>query len=647
MVKNKKIILLILSIVCTALMGLGVFWFLPSTSVKAEPLPAEQYTQPGTYVLDSVFELPKRSYTLNEETKEAKTVLVSPSEIAYDGSQVVLNETGVWTLEFSVMFDKLYVFTEEFTVNRYTYEVTSGSITVGTSSLFPESGEGLVIQLEKDAEFRYNEVIDLRGMTAAENVIEFGLMPSALGITQVSTVYITLTDIYDSDNYVRIIAHNPNVKDTNAYPGRGTLAATFTGQDVWLGHQQVYTDGRHYIQSKSPYYGTYTKLSFDGYKHSMDKGSDSICQIGYDYADMAVHSKTKGWFGSATGKYSTLVADLDDLDYTNTKLSSTGTGKGFSDAFKGFTTGEVYLSISCEGYSSNTCGLFIKSICDADFSQVKSYDYAAPILTIDTEGYDVEVLPLAEVGSAYEIFDAVALDNETVIQPDVKVYYMRGSSRLSRVSVANNAFIPTIAGKYCIEYTAVDGSGNQTSKTLYINAVEDVALPEIELVGDYDKEAFVGETVKLANVESVAYSGNTSLSIKVVFNGQVVVENSNTFVAEREGTYTVDYVVKDYIGQEKMETYSIVVVKSQNPIIVNEPVLPNAFIDGATYSLPIIFAKDYYTTETVKDVVSKISVTDGDGTRELSDGVFTASAGNKAHVSVRYEFVSKSGAAEL
>ena len=649
MIKTKKVTLFILSTIFIVLMALGGYFFSSVAKVKAEePIPAEEYAQTGAYVLNTSYDLPKRSYTLDGETKEAKTVLVSPTEIAYDGERVVLNETGTWTLEFSVSFDgKYYVFTEEFNVNRYTYEVSSGSVSTGRSNMFPGSGEGLLIQLDRNAEFRYNEVIDLNGKTLKDNIIEFGLMPSSIGVAEVSEVRIKLTDIYDANNHIMIIAHNPNNEAANTYIGRGTLAATFTGQDVWLGHQQMYNDGSHYIQSNSLYYGSYTKLSFDGVVPSAASYGEGITQISYDYEEKEVHSKSKHWYGNASGKYTTLVADLDDLNYTNVKLNSTNSGKGFSEAFKGFTTGEVYLSISCTGYTGDACGLFIKSICGADFSQVKSYDDSEPILTIDTEGYDSSDLPVAEVGKAYKIFNATAQDNATIINPSVKVYYMRSASKLARISVINGAFIPTMKGMYCIEYSAIDGSGNQAMKTIYVNAVEDVALPDVQFVGNYLQEAFVGETSALASLESDAYSGKSTVRTQVLFNEEIVAENEAEFVAHREGVYVVKGIAADYIGQEQSVTYYIEISKSKNPIIVNEPVLPNMFIDGATYSLPVISAKDYYSVEQGQDVIAQITVTDGSGTKVLGDGMFEVQAGSKKNVTVRYDFVSKSGEAYL
>ena len=649
MVKTKKISLIILSIVFIVLMALGGYFFSSFFKVNAEePIPAEEYTQTGSYVLNTSYELPKRSYTLDGETKEAKTVLVSPTEIAYDGERVVLNETGVWTLEFSVSFNKkYYVFTEEFTVNRYTYEVSSGSISTGRSSMFPSSGEGLLIQLNRNAEFRYNEVIDLTGKTLKDNIIEFGLMPSSIGVAEVSEVRIKLTDIYDENNHITIIALNPNNEAANTYIGRGSLAATFTGQDVWLGHQKTYKDGSHFIHSNSLYYGAYTKLSFDGIVPSTASYVEGITQISYDYAEKEVHSKTKHWYESASGKYTTLVADLDDLNYANAKINAKGTGKGFSEAFKGFTTGEVYLSISCTGYTGDTCGVFIKSICDADFSQVKSYDDSAPLLTVDTEEYDINALPLAEVGRAYKIFNATARDNETVINPSIKVYYMRGSSKLSRVSIVNGMFIPAMKGTYCIEYSAVDGSGNQAMKTIYVNAVEDVALPEVQFVGNYLQKAFVGETIELATVANNTYSGNAAVRIQVWCNEEIITENEAKFVAQKEGVYIVKAVAMDYIGQEQSATYSIEITRSENPIIVNEPVLPNVLIDGTTYSLPIVLAKDYYSAVDGEDIISQITVIDGSGTKVLSDGEFKAQAGDKSSAIIRYDFISESGESYL
>ena len=84
---------------------------------------SEAYSQENL-PLNASFNLPVRDYTLGDETKTAKTTVISPSGLVYGNKTVVLNEVGEWKVRFSVDFDKRYTETYKFSVYRSLFEVS-------------------------------------------------------------------------------------------------------------------------------------------------------------------------------------------------------------------------------------------------------------------------------------------------------------------------------------------------------------------------------------------------------------------------------------------------------------------------------------------------------------------------------------------
>ncbi|MFR6640374.1 MAG: hypothetical protein ACLUSP_02705 [Christensenellales bacterium] len=58
-------------------------------------------------------------------------------------------------------------------------------------------------------------------------------------------------------------------------------------------------------------------------------------------------------------------------------------------------------------------------------------------------------------------------------------------------------------------------------------------------------------------------SGKADLNVKVKLNGTVVAENVDSFFPEKAGTYSIEYVVTDYLGRTATASYNVTVEKER------------------------------------------------------------------------------------
>lgn len=185
-----------------------------------------------------------------------------------------------------------------------------------------------------------------------------------------------------------------------------------------------------------------------------------MTSLAFDYENMQVHTLDKLYAGDgATGADATLIADLKDLNYENAKIygSDWGTGyPGYSNPFKGFTSGEVYLSVYAEDnyYISSEVNFSISEIYGIDLTANKSFDNAKPFMKIDMAGYETDNLPVGCTGTPYKLFDATAIDslNKNVIVSK-NVYLMKGSTRLIDVTVKTTTLFPNMPE--CMKYVTL------------------------------------------------------------------------------------------------------------------------------------------------------------------------------------------------
>ncbi len=628
--KKKKLIILIAALLLVVSLGVALaFIFLGndgnssnSDNPSGTTIDISEYDIPQSQLFNSSLSLPNFTMTIDGKTEDASSILISPSGLSYEEKTITLDETGTWTIRFTaVIDDKIYQEESSFLVYRKTYQFTEkeGSITIGTPSMYPDSAEGLIVDIPRGSKFVYNDVIDLRDLSNTEGFIKLAPLPSTKGTADYGKIYITLTDAYDPSIYVSYQVKDPNVEYPGNYVGLGCITASFSGEEKWCGNI-TYPQTAGYTSA----FGTYVYMSFDGVPKV--GANPKLTWLAYDEVDNIAHTPNKIYAGTVPHPYyKTMIADLGreyDLQYHEKK-------EVFDTKFNGFTTGEVYLSMWIDGLSGGSGKVFIENIAGADFTKQDSFDVNSPILTIETETDQNGLLPFAKVGVPFNIFSAKVMDNELYnIQYSTSVYYMDGATRLYSVAINDGSFTPDVSGFYQIVYKAVDGYGNITEQTCLIEARGAVRIPTGNMVGEYVTDCFYGKSFDVAEFEPVVYSGKPRVNVQIRNNGVVVEENVETFRPTKPGKYRVAYQITDYIGQTYEIGYDVNVTYSIDPLLDIVPTIPSGFIVGQTHSFKAPQAYDYYTRQGECDIIdAKITVDEGNGAVTLSSNSYTPSAG--------------------
>ena len=327
-------------------------------------------------------------------------------------------------------------------------------------------------------------------------------------------------------------------------------------------------------------------------------------QWAYDYEENIVYVRDEGrWY---------VVNDLDHPTiYPDTP-------------FPGFTTGEVYVSISFTGYDGPVdARVDVLSIGEtsgtelvAQYGKSGRMDFTAPEIQIDYDETDDGVI-YAALGSEVELSSAFVKEVNSDGSYNVNVYTNYNTPYKKLVSVKNNKLKLTENTVYTVEYSATDYSGQtgyatmnicpviseksiwvETTKLESINAGDKVKLPE-----------YVFKTIN--NADKIKYS------IKAVHEKETidVDTETNVFIPKYTGTYKIIFEFKDNVYGDTYE-YDVNSVATADAKFLTRPLLPKYVFAGETYAFEMLKGYIFSNTD-VKEVGSEgyISVDGGEFTK--------------------------------
>jgi hypothetical protein len=212
---------------------------------------------------------------------------------------------------------------------------------------------------------------------------------------------------------------------------------------------------------------------------------------GYDY-------KTNVVYGKATGGW-TVITELDNPSIYP------------GNPFRGFTTGEVYLSIYCDTYTNPSEGarVDIMSINGVggkelinQYGQSGRVDFSAPEISINYEPTKENTI-YAPFGAEVDLLTAFVKEIFSDRSYGVNVYTNYGTNYATLVTTKNNKLKLDQNKIYTVEYTATDTSG-QTGKA-YMN-----------ICPVYSEKAIWVETEKLTSVATGTYVTLPEFEIKTI-----------------------------------------------------------------------------------------------------------------------------------
>ena len=217
-------------------------------------------------------------------------------------------------------------------------------------------------------------------------------MPSEIGKLDFWQFTVRLTDVNDPKNYVDISVYKGSWGNEWSYVKSGANGQVKSGWENGVVLNAYHT-------------GCPIGFSFSG----ESLFGNELIQLYYDNEERAVYVdniKRPGY------SYGNQVIDLDSLDcFSENTL------------WKGFSTGEVILSIHFEYVQTTESKILVKSIAGVDLGGEYISDSEGPNISVDLEEYNIGDLPKGLVNVKYPIFKAKAFDKiNGFVDYSVKVY---------------------------------------------------------------------------------------------------------------------------------------------------------------------------------------------------------------------------------
>lgn len=609
----KKNLIILLSIVFVFTLSIFFISFATLSKAGSEGIKAE-------YQLNEKLNIPDKNIIHNgTQIKTEDYYLVYPDGLKVSGRTHLLDVAGKYTIEYYAYKDgEIIKENQTFIVKNDIFSVTGAksSFSYGVNELYPKAPEGLKVSIANGQKFKYNEIIDLSNKTKKDNLLSFYFTPAQSGTYDAANLIVRFTDIYDPSNYVDVIYKC--LYATRDWAKYHTYIVAQSSGNVPVGGKYVNKD-----------FGWATYQTFCGVYNPYHGGK----QVGEDpYNLMFDYENKQIWTdhlpASVTDAGTPYIADLDDSSI-------------FAEPWKGFTTGEVYMSIFATSYQNSTMNFTMTYLDGCDFSEESFVDDKAPSISIDINGE--ENVPNGIKGAPYKIFEANATDDYSVgVKVKANVYYRYGTTSQSSVYVRNGYFTPQMSGVYTIEYVAEDAFGNITIKTVDVTVLSNSASRKL----DFETNNFVaqgesGNTIKCFDLEVFNPKGNYSITATAInSNGKFILDENYTFVPLYAGSYAIEVVVSDYVETVTKQIGVLEITAGANPVFSEDVSIPKYFITGQKYTINNQTGYDLTSGEP-KELVAKTFIVQDNGQETELNGQFTVTA--EESVKIIYRLANEQG----
>lgn len=552
---------------------------------------------------ETVDVVPAKIY-LNGGEETAEVYIIDPLGAETKANSFTAQTLGIYKVEhrwsggtetFEVQAKNAY--SDLFTVGKnssVSYGVMEGNNTV----------KGQLLRLANNSKVTYNKVIDLSSINFDDTLedrllnkpfIEMIPQPNTAGRSDVSGLYIVLTDKYDEENTITIrlkyMDYNPNmVLLRTKAKGQGYAGYYYDGYgNVEVHNAQSHEDGGFILQSS--------------FAQNLQAGHDMIAdsiKLYYNQDETTLYAEPWDWSKPVMKTWAVRKYASADRFY------------GCNDApWRGFKTGEVYMTIYAMGVES-TADVMVTKIAGESVEDMFVTDNVAPVITVDA---DENAVPMGQVEKIYKLFDYTVNDSySAVVKKGVKVTFNG-----NEIQIKNGGFTPNAAGEYVITYYAEDAYGNLAEKSFKVTVKQTLEAPVITLGSDLPTTAFVGQKITLPEI--YAEGAGVKTSAEVYCNGEKI-KSSDSFICAEEGVYMIKFTATPHVGNQSALTKYITVSYGENPVFDDERiVLPAAFIDGEEYNFGEYTAY-VYTENGRKTVKAEITVTDGNGEKKITNGAY-------------------------
>ena len=389
---------------------------------------------------------------------------------------------------------------------------------------------GMQVSINQSSTLNYKPVVDLNEVRG--NLIEF--VPNYLAKSRdLRAVKLVLTDAYDSANKLEVLFQLNTgvggVPDNKLGQGESQafISVTFNGVTTAKGNYPgLYDVVVCFNQNFLPYFPFH-----DGFRPQ----SNDAVQVRFE---------------NATNKFYTNLSDgeymlMDVSDPTDEYVD-----------FKGFTTGEVYLSVQGVTGSGD---IVLTKLGNTVLSNVDKDDYKNANNGFLTGGFDVNNMLVGFVGHPYYI--------PTDMSGVTAKLFCKGEGETKFVDVSDKfayGFVPDKAGEYYVRYQVTNNYGYKTNidtAHFQVYATPKDAGLEIKTTFDGKLSAKLFDLFAVPEIPVVGGSGKLSVDYFVVVDGtETAVRPGQRIPVQNKGqTVAVKVVAFDQMSYSKEFVFPVAI----------------------------------------------------------------------------------------
>ena len=568
--KSKKLLAAVLAVLCAAacvVSGTAV-----ALDARAQLSVSVAETVEETYAFGDVFTVPNCTFSKNGKEKLGTATIEYPNGTQTSKTEITLNQSGQYTLRYFAELDgRMYTKEYSFAVQGRlaSYESDKTVLSYGECTELGASSVGLNVKIANGDALSFDHVFNMNEMSSSVKLLEGFIVPTVQGSVDFTRMVFTFTDVEDPS--VTLTYQGNFHNDSRAY-GLTYFTAAGNGQI----HCGLEAAGKLHVGTTlgcvvpHSFMAMDTGLYWDALKPTPAAPDAKTFCISYD-------AKTnQAWAG---GK---IVSDLDDSNY-------------YDSPWMGFPSGKAKLTIRALGYNGPTANLCFTSILGVDLSAETSVDSEAPVVSVDCE---YETMPVATVGGSYPVPMATANDLVNgACDVNVSVWHAYGTQMQKMVDIQNGRFAVNDVGMYAIVYEARDYSGNVGRSVLWVRAelaqYQDKLTVTMEQ--SYPTQIELGTLQTIPTALVAGGSGKVSVSYEIFKGAKSVSIVNGQYRLEEAGEWTLICTAVDYVGNTAIDVCKLQGVSGGKPVVMDAPIIPVAYVAGATYSVPVLEACDYST----------------------------------------------------
>lgn len=542
-----------------------------------------------------------------------------------------IEQEGIYTIEYKTAAE-IEPIIKEITVKKMTSSTFDDEDAVSDNMITDNSIKGIKLNLKNNKVVTYDKIIDLNNFgfddslkdkSLNQEIIKLYMQPSLQGRSDLEALYIQITDIHDSTNFITI---RLRYIEQGTFHSGSFLRARANGQNSYVGYYyNFYTTARSVDNAMSHEEGGF--ITYFNFTHQPcgEKYKDMGLPLYFDYKSGKLYSRPAWLTGHNyvdTDSYNKMEVPWLAYDFK----ADDSVLSGGNIPWKGFTDGKVKISLYGKGIAS-TANVFVTSIGGETLNSEFITDEVAPNINVNKKdlttnpGTGILETPMAKCGAKYELFPFTVEDELSAIKySTVKVLDPSGNE----VSVTNNSFTPTMEGDYKIVYESSDVFNNVSKEEIKVTAYNEFSPLSITVSTPLPEEMIYGSTLLLPTPTYGGGSGNLKLSTKVTNEeGKEVSIYNNKITANVPGhKYTVTYTVEDYIHQKKTYSFDVNVILTTDIVFdPNTIVLPNGLINKVSYTFNSYYGVTYDSNYQPTVVPATITCTDANGTKVLGSNL--------------------------